>query len=684
MKKKKNWVSFAGLTLVSLGILAILVHSSITRPAVFIRRLEIFVLLYVFGALHCFIDIRKMYDWIHRNRLLIGLCLFAFCVLNCFNGSSLGMFNEYIQPGNGSDLISPILGRVRAIRSDEWMVNVPRLMSAGYSNYGPINELVRATTSSNLVASGGLQLDYAALRDPSSWGYYLFGSDYGLSFQWSFRLIAGFLLWYELFHILTKGKRILSLFGTCLIWFSTFNLWWSIVTQLIAGPAIVVLFYYFVKENNRPKRLIIGMALAIAGADYACALYPAWQVPMGFIILSMMVWILIENDEWKHYQAADWIIFGIDVLFMFSIIARFIWIDMEYITGISETVYPGARVEYGGMSVQKLLGYLYVMFAFIMPQANPCEMSCIAVAFPLGLLLDGYVLYKQRGKNTLLLCLSVPMMLLLLFCTVGLPPLVAKLFMMTYSTALRAVDYLGVVLAIIMIVCISEIRDGTKVKLPLAFAFATVTIVPSLLYCLPMDDRWIVRIAVISLAVLLTVIITMILAEYHRINHAGQVCASVCLISTGMLVNPIMVGTDAIYSKPAAKEIQALVENNPGTRWVGLNSIVLPQFVLACGAPTVNSINYIPNYDMWEILDPGKEYEEVWNRYAHMVISLSDDNESHYDLLGPDSIQLKLNRDDFLSLNIDFVVTQSTISEDWLDILSPVYEEAGIWIYQMI
>ena len=149
------------------------------------------------------------------------------------------------------------------------------------------------------------------------------------------------------------------------------------------------------------------MALAIAGADYACALYPAWQVPMGFIILSMMVWILIENDEWKHYQAADWIIFGIDVLFMFSIIARFIWIDMEYITGISETVYPGARVEYGGMSVQKLLGYLYVMFAFIMPQANPCEMSCIAVAFPLGLLLDGYVLYKQRGKNTLLLCLRI-------------------------------------------------------------------------------------------------------------------------------------------------------------------------------------------------------------------------------------------------------------------------------------
>lgn len=684
MKQKKNWLAFVLITFVSLGIIALICHASITRPAIFICRLEIFLLLYLFLILHCFFDVRKMYDWIHKHRLIIGIALFVFCVANCFNGSSLGMFNEYIQPGEGTDLISPILGRARAIRSDEWMVNVPRLMSAGYSEYGPLNDLVRATTSSNLVASGGLQLDYAALRDPSSWGYYLFGSEYGLSFQWSYRLIVGFLLWYELFIILTKGKRILSVFGASLIWFSTFNLWWSIVTQLITGPAIVVLFYYYIKQHNRTKRLLIGSALAIAGADYVCALYPAWQVPMGFIILSMMIWILIENDEWRHYQVKDWVVFSVNIFFMVSIIARFIWIDMEYITGISETVYPGARVEYGGMSVQKLLGYLYVMLAFIMTQANPCEMSCIAVVFPLGILLDVYVLYKQKGKNTLLICLSVPMLLLLLFCTTGLPPIIAKLFLMTYSTALRAVDYLGIVLAIIMIVAIGEIHDGLKVNVPLAVAFSCTTIIPSLLYCLSLDDRTIVRIALIVLACIMICTIVLVLVEYRKLQYSGQIFASVALISTGMLVNPIMVGTDAISSKPAFEEIQKLVDKNSGARWVGLNSIVLPQFVLACGAPTVNSINYIPNYEMWEILDPNKKYEEVWNRYAHMVVSLSDDGESHYELLGLDSIQLRLNRQDFLSIDIDFVVTQNQISGEWTEILESVYEESGIWIYKVI
>ena len=235
-----------------------------------------------------------------------------------------------------------------------------------------------------------------------------------------------------------------------------------------------------------------------------------------------------------------------------------------------------------------------------------------------------------------------------------------------------------------MIVAIGEIHDGLKLNVPLAVTFSCATIIPSLLYCLSIDDRTIVRIALIVLACVMICTIVLVLVEYRKLQYSGQIFASVALISTGMLVNPIMVGTDAISSKPAFEEIQILVDKNSGARWVGLNSIVLPQFVLACGAPTVNSINYIPNYEMWEILDPNKEYEEVWNRYAHMVISLSDDGESHYELLGLDSIQLRLNRQDFLSIDIDFVVTQNQISGEWTEILEPVYEESGIWIYKVI
>ena len=87
---------------------------------------------------------------------------------------------------------------------------------------------------------------------------------------------------------------------------------------------------------------------------------------------------------------------------------------------------------------------------------------------------------------------------------------------------------------------------------------------------------------------------------------------------------------------------------------------------------------------MWEILDPEREYEEIWNRYAHMVIAFSDDDQSHYELLGPDSMQMRLNREDFLSLDVSYVITQNEITDGWKDILFEKYNESGIWIYEVV
>lgn len=684
MAKKKNIPLFLVLTVLFIGISIIVWKYTVLRPQLLFKRMELVLLVYLFLILHCFFDIKQLYEWLHKYRYFLFFALFVFSVLNCFNGSSLGLYDNYFQTGQGSDYIGPVLGKARAIRSDEWMVNVPRLISAEYSNYGHYNSLVRATTSTNLVASGGLMLDYAALRDPSSWGYYLFGSSYGLSFQWSYRFIFGFAIWYELFLILTSNKKVLSLFGTSLIWFSTFNLWWSIVTQLITGPAIVVLFYYFLREDNRVKRLFIGACLAIAGADFACNLYPAWQVPMGFIVLSMMVWELIENQNWKYYKFIDWLVFVIDILFMISIIARFIIMDMEYINGISQTIYPGARVEYGGFSLTKLLGYLYVILAFIVPQTNPCEMSCIAIAFPLGLLLDLYVLHKTKYNNKLLICLSIPMLLLLLYCSVGLPSLLANVTLMTYSTPERAVDYLGVVLAIIMVVSMGELEKIGKLKIVPAFVMSLITIIPSIIYCYNLNDHLIVKIAMIIEALVMFIILLCILGDMKNVNrNFGKISASICLATTGILVNPIMVGTDAIFSKPLAKEISKLVEEDSDARWVGLNSIVTPQYLLACGAPTINSINYIPNYDLWKKLDPEKKYEEIWNRYSHMVIELGTEESSSYELLSPDSIKLTLCKTDFDKLNITYIMTQNELPDSWIGEFSKVYDEYGVWIYKV-
>ena len=143
----------------------------------------------------------------HKYRWIIYFALLVFFVANCLNLSSLGMFDVYIQNGKGSEFINPLFGRSRAIRSDEWMVNVPRVLSGTYFNYSGINDVVNATRYNSLVATGSIIRDYAILADPSKWGYLLFGAEYGLSFFWGYKLIYGFAFWYELFLILTKKRE---------------------------------------------------------------------------------------------------------------------------------------------------------------------------------------------------------------------------------------------------------------------------------------------------------------------------------------------------------------------------------------------------------------------------------------------------------------------------------------------
>lgn len=88
---------------------------------------------------------------------------------------------------------------------------------------------------------------------------------------------------------------------------------------------------------------------------------------------------------------------------------------------------------------------------------------------------------------------------------------------------------------------------------------------------------------------------------------------------TGAMVLPVQRGTDAIYSKPLAKAISAIVEEDPDAKWIALDSWLYADFSAACGASTINSNNYMPNFALWQKLFDQQTYEEyndIYNRYA--------------------------------------------------------------------
>lgn len=690
--KNKKLIKRLCLIPIILVYAAILFKSAGTGPidwSVFLRKIELFTLIFAFAALHCFVEIKKLYDFIYKYRVWLCIGLLAFSVLNNFNGSSIGMWNSYIEPNSPVSLGNPIFGNPLPIRSDEWAVNIPRMMSGEYSNYTEFNDIVRGVRTENISASG-LFRDYSALYNPSRWGYYMFDFSHGLSFQWSYLLIFGFLFSFELCNVLT-GNKPLSLLGASLLWFSPFNIWWSIIMQMVSLSAIPVLFYYALTAHNRIKRALFAFMLAIAGADFVCNLYPAWQVPAGWIMLSLMIYIVVTNTDWKKYKLPDWLIVIAAVVFMVSIIVRFLYVDMSYINAVSATVYPGARVDYGADSISKLLGYPATFLTGLIRTdvfPNNCEAASFFGVFPVAYVLIPYGIVASRKnldspkKPSVLWFLLVPLAILTAYCTIGLPPIVAKLLLMDKSTSFRAIDYLGALLVIILIVSLSEIRKNGGLKLVEAIAISVLSVIPAINYSkgILLDNSG--KLIEIT-AVFFVVSMTLMLSKIKSYKWDLSVVSTAVILACGALaIHPLMVGTSAVTDKPAATEIQELVEENPDAKWVSTN-FIYSQFLIANGAPTVTSTNYIPNMELWEEFDPDGSDEEIYNRYAHLNLALIDDGESYYELVQADMINLVVTKDDFDKLDADFLVTVAPIDEYWSEDFELEYQGENILIYRL-
>lgn len=651
----------------------------------FLHRASLMVLLFAFLGLHCFLDIPKMYQWIFKKRVWIAIGVFVFLVANKYNFSSIGQFDIYVQTGEGSEYVTPVFGKARSIRSDEWMVSTPRMISAEYSDYGKYNDCTRGTTTTNLTASG-LYLNYSALAKPAEWGFYLLGSEYGISFLWCFKMIFGFLFSYELCLIITKRKPLLALMGAGLIWFSSFNMWWSMVNWIFAGEAAIVCLYYYLQEKTRWKRILWGIAIALFGANFVVELYPAWQVPAGYIFLILLIWMFIEKREvLKNYKWKDWLIAVGCIAFMVSVIGVYLMNYSEYLEAINNTVYPGKRVSYGGNAWGHLLGYIPTLLMPMAEYTNPSEAGCFFSLFPLPYVVAIVMFVRNRKKDLLTGLLLAATTVLTVYCTVALPAGIAKVLLLTYSTPMRAADIVGYAQILLMMIVLGRYEVESRFKVVTAAILSTCSVGAALVYAKRQFAGYTEFIYFVLIAAAVVIGITILISKNQKkLQNAIMICVTLLMVVTGGMVNPLMCGIDAITSKPAAKEVRKIVENDREGKWLAADSAVNGNFLVACGASAINSVNYIPNMELWEILDPEGELEEYYNRYAHINFVIS-----------PDEFKVELKQGDFLEVYIPYEYLQKMDVKYIFRIypydeeeeqgygLEEIYAESGTYIYKV-
>ena len=655
-----------------------------------ITKFTILSLIYITIFLIIYVKRKIVFDYIYKYRFLIASLVFLLCVLFEINGSSIGMWRYCI----GSDLTGTgdVVGTARVIRGDEWVVFTPFAVSQNENKpdkYSYFSNTIRGDKTDVYIVYGQPVKDISIIFRPFQVGYLLLGTSRGLSFYWCGRFIALFLVAFELSMLITKNRKDISLITAFLITLAPAIQWWFSVNGLVemivfGGLSILLLQKYMVTENFW-KRLLYLCIISICGGGYILTFYPAWEVPMAYVFLGLAIWVIIENRKGCKIKIKDIISILVFSLITLGLLANIYIKSKDTINLVMNTAYPGARCEIGGKMGLKYFSYPANLF-FTLDQddlgTNVCEAAVFFDLFPLGFILAVIVLFKQKQKDKLLIIFLILSGLFAIWEVFGLPTILAKLTLLYVSPARRTFIIVGF-LNVLVLARAMALVDKSKLEM---FEKIIIAILVSVISIKLFPDYFEYKKIIITFIAMVSLYISILKICEEKLKEifVGFIC--IVMMFTGFLVNPIRRGIDVITEQPVGKEIKSIQEQEPGLWIVEGMGYPMFNFPIMYGAPTINSTNVYPDLERWKILDPEGKYEEIYNRYAHIVVEFTnEEEEARFELLVTDSFKLYLPINKLKDLNVKHILTSKDLNEYSSDtvIFNKKYSNYGVWIYDV-
>ncbi len=638
---------------------------------------------------------KHIFIYIDKYRYFIGIGIILICTIFELSGSSIASFYEYTgyNYGTKEELYSQgvIWGFPRMIRTDEWATLTPLNFAQEYNDYGATTEILRGTTTDVTTFYANPSFSLATLFRPFLWGYLLLGSAKGLAFYWSSRMVCLFLVTYEFGKILMNNKKILSTALACLVTFSQTIQWWyatnGLVEMFIFGELAIVLLYYLLKNNVLWQKTLICLGLIECAGGYLLCYYPAQQVPLAYVFGAIALYVLIHNR--KLIKGRDILLLIGSVIIFGGLIALVLYNSIDTIMATMNTVYPGKRVNLGGNSrLPELFTYIVSLFTPINDKMvlrdNVCEMSVFYSMFPTGLGLSIYTMIRNKKADLLYIFLIIVEVFFLLFCVVGLPPIIAKITFLSYSFNNRVASIIGFIDIVLLIRSLSEkrIKKNANDKPSIIIVKLIIAIAAGILmsYFLSVGGLKAPMIIWVPSTVLIIWIIYLVLRDTTDCKEQLAITL-ICVISlTGLCVNPVQKGIDNVTNNEITSEVREIVEDEPDAKWIVINPEHTPNNLpVTVGAKLINSVNTYPNMELWKKLDPTGQHENLYNRYAHVDFDVVD-TETQFKEMHADNIKVDTNYNDLYKLGVNYILSHKELTAPNLDFI----ERAGMYyIYKV-
>ncbi len=669
-------------------ILLIIISSYFLAICVLKKDIYLFIIIWFIIFLflaHFLFPIKKLYKFLFKKRFILAFFIFLILVLGKFNGSSYGMWNIYIEPNYPISSLNPLIGQIRPIRSDEWLVNSSHVLSQFKNNFNYFNDLARASATDMFTTLPVPVKSIMIVTKPFLIGYMFLKKDYGMAFYWWGRLIILFLVTFEFFRIFTKDKRDISLLGTILVTFSPAIFWWYsqyLVEQIIGANMAIIMFHKMLYTKAKYQKILYSLGIFLGFEIFFFTLYPPWLVPLGYFYLLLAGYILYDYHKKNKFKDLEYLLIPISIFIIFLII----FFSKSYDTYkiISNTIYPGQRLAVGNEGANVLLYYPFSIFYPYLKMSNPCEASTFYSFFPLVIILGIYVLIKERKKwrdNYLLIGVINLIIIFTLFTIFKWPVFLAKITLLSNVPGSR----LSVIISYLCLFCLillsnKKIIETKKKKILFSILTIVCCLITTLLAKEFIKDEafqsniiWLISFG-ISLIPALCLI--------WQIKKGLIISLIFISIISTINVNPLMKGFDGIYDKPLAKELQKY--QNKNKNWLVLDSFVIPNYFLANGLKVINSTNLYPNMNFYSKIDKDKKNENIYNRYAHLEIKLTNEKTS-FENPYEDQVHINLNKEDICKLDVNYIGSLTNISnyESKKVSFKELYHLDNIYLYEV-
>ena len=473
MEKIKQFIQKGKYTKLKLIIaitisLLIAIIYTVTRNYFVVDRIFLVGGALIFVSMHFIFKLDKMYNWIYKFRYYIALAALLIVTIFEYSGSSMGVYNEIMQGETVEKYFTPVLGKYRSIRSDEWVVNTPIFISQAIDKdtpFGYYNDNLRGTKTDMFSIISPAVNDILILGKPFNIGYLLFGPAKGLAIAWYGKWIALALVAFEFCMLITDKKKLISLLGMLLIIFSAASQWWNMPDYFLWGMLAIVLIDKYLRTDKLKTKIWCALGLFISAISFVFIMYPAWQVPFLYIYFAIFITLCIKNRKIYKFNKKDVIITVLVIMAICGIGYRYLSMSSDALQATMNTDYPGQRFEVGGDGLKNTYSYVY---SFLFPYTgvdNPCEFSGMISFYPIPMILA--VIYLIRNKDRKKhLPFFIPMLFVAsifsVFTLCQTNPLFAKLTFLYMTPGRRLAVPLGLTQVLLLVYLLGIINKDTK------------------------------------------------------------------------------------------------------------------------------------------------------------------------------------------------------------------------------